>query len=62
MEDKRKEIMNYDDEEYKIEAPYNIITYIDDEGHKHIAMINDKAYLEYILDRFTVISNKVVEK
>lgn len=50
---------DYDDEEV-IVAPYYMVHYIDDSGRKHIAMITDEFYLQYLKDRFIVTECKYI--
>lgn len=57
-----KDLEFIDEEEVIIEPPYNIITYIDEQGDTHMATIADTNYLKYILERFPIIDNKFVEK
>lgn len=45
---------NEDDELVVILPPYYRVTYIDDEGRKHIATVKDTLYLQYLKDRFIV--------
>lgn len=53
--------MYYDEEEVVIKPPYWMVEYIDDEGHKHIATIKDKNYLDYLKDRYDIQNIEVVE-
>ena len=52
---------NYDDDMEVLVAPYYLVTYKDDWGLKHLAMIKDEAYLEFLKDRFVVLSSQLVE-
>lgn len=61
MEDLR-DLYCGEDEDREIKYPYWRVMYIDDYGHKHIAMINDDSYLAYIKDRYIVVDCKLIEE
>lgn len=48
------------EEEKILKAPYYIVQYKDDEGLTHLAMVDDNQYLQFLKDRFIVISVKYV--
>ncbi len=50
----------YDEEDEIIKAPYWLIEYTDDCGHKHLATITNKDYLEYLQNNYSVINIKFI--
>lgn len=53
----------FDEEEYEvIKLPYYRVYYKDDWGQKHIATIKESGYLNFLIDRFTVISYSYIKE
>ena len=45
------------EDEYKINTPYYATAYLDDSNTTHLVNIKDKRDLEFLQERFTVISS-----
>lgn len=50
-----------EEKDFELKRPYYVVTYIDDEGKKHLAMIDDDSYLQFIEERFVVVDKKYVD-
>lgn len=49
-----------EEKSFELKLPYYVITYMDDEGNKHLAMIDDNLYLQFIEERFIIIDKKLI--
>lgn len=52
--------IDFDDDYEVIVPPYYRVMYIDDEGRKHIAVVNNASYLQFLKDRFIVTECKFI--
>lgn len=61
MKEKEIKRIDFDDDEREvIVPPYYRVMYVDDEGRKHIAVVNDASYLRYLEDRFGLLDCKFI--
>lgn len=52
-----------DKQEHQITvAPYFFVTYLDDDSHMHIAMVDcdDREYLQFLKERYCILECKLV--
>lgn len=49
------------EEDYKISTPYYATAYLDDNNNTHLINITDKKDLDFLQERFTVVSSKYIE-